>query len=70
MGISIDIGISIGIGIGISIGIDTKYGYKVYKIKPYVGKTRDLSRVPGAGLGLRGLGFRDRVLGPRKPITK
>ena len=35
-----------------------------------VGKTGDLFRALGAGPGLRGLGFRDRALGPRKPITK
>ena len=35
-----------------------------------VGKTGDLSRAPGAGPGLRGLGFSDRALGPRKQITK
>ena len=35
-----------------------------------IGKTGDLSRAPGAGSGLRSLGFRDRALGPRKPIIK
>ena len=47
--------------------------YKVNNIILYidnVGKTGDLSRTPGAGPGLRGLGFRDRALGPRKPVTK
>ena len=33
----------------------------------YVRKTGDLSRAPGAGPGLRGLGFRDRALGSRGP---
>ena len=36
----------------------------------FVGKTGDLFRAPEAGPRLRGLGFRDRALGPRKLITK
>ena len=35
-----------------------------------IGRTGELSRAPEVGLGLRGLRFRNRALGPRKLITK
>ena len=39
-------------------------------MEEYVGKTGDLSRTPRVGLGLRGLRFKNHVLGPSKLITK